>query len=142
MLTLAGYRVDLDPQLNTRHAVPVDDPHSGYRLSDQLRAPTEAMGAETYDSAANLTDQVVDDVHGLPPALTQFLQAAGQQALTASTEPPPVPPQTSKKPPARSPASPRAWPTPTNTSVVSARPIAPEPPAAGIGGTAPPAHGH
>jgi hypothetical protein len=88
MLTLAGYRVDLDPELTTRHAGPADDPDGGYRLSDQLCAMVEAMtGAATYDTAAALTDQVVHDVHGLLPALTRFFQAAGQQALAAGTEP-------------------------------------------------------
>lgn len=40
MLTLAGYRVDLDPQLTNGHSVPADGSEGGYRLSDQLRALT------------------------------------------------------------------------------------------------------
>jgi hypothetical protein len=88
VLTLAGYRVDLDPGLTTQHAGSSADPDSVHRLGDQLRAMTEAMtGAETYDTAATLTDQVVHDVHGLLPALTRFLQAAGQQTLAAGTGP-------------------------------------------------------
>jgi hypothetical protein len=88
MLTLAGYRVDLDPRLTTQHAGSPAGSAGGYRLGDQLRAMTAAMtGAETYDTAAALADQVVGDVHGLLPALTRFLQAAGQQALAAGTEP-------------------------------------------------------
>jgi hypothetical protein len=62
-------------------------PDGGYRFGDQLRAVTEAMsGAETYDTAAALTDQVAGDIHGLLPTLTRFLQAAGQQALASGTE--------------------------------------------------------
>jgi hypothetical protein len=87
MLTLAGYSVDLDPGLTT-HPVPAGGSDGGYRLSDHLHALTQAMtGAETYDTAAALTDQVVHDVHGLLPALTRFFQAAGRQALAADTEP-------------------------------------------------------
>lgn len=62
MLTLAGYRVDLDPSLATHPAQPTD-PDAG------------------------LTDQVVNDIHGLLPHLAQFLHAAHQQALAAGTEP-------------------------------------------------------
>ncbi|WP_433892548.1 hypothetical protein [Streptomyces sp. CA-111067] len=88
MLTLAGYRVDLDPQLTAHPAAPAGGSDGGYRLGDQLRALTEAMnGAKTCDAAAALTDQVVHDVDGLLPTLSRFLEAAGQQALAAGTEP-------------------------------------------------------
>ncbi|WP_225847297.1 hypothetical protein [Streptomyces sp. HPF1205] len=87
MLTLAGYRVDLDPSLAT-HPVQPADPDGTYRLGDHLRDMTAAMtGAETYHAAADLTDQIVNDVHGLLPHLAQFLHAAHQQALAAGTQP-------------------------------------------------------
>ncbi|WUH90397.1 hypothetical protein OG900_09965 [Streptomyces sp. NBC_00433] len=107
MLTLAGYRVDLDPGLTTHRTGLPAGPGGGYRLSDQLRALTQAMdGAETYDAAAALADQVAHDVHGLLPALTRFLQAAGQQAHAAGT-------------------GPGAWPTQATTCGASARQNAP-----------------
>lgn len=87
MLTLAGYHVDLDPSWAIRPVQPAD-PEGAYRLGDHLRDMTEAMtGAETYHAAADLTDQVVNDLHGLLPHLAQFLHAAHQQALAAGTEP-------------------------------------------------------
>jgi hypothetical protein len=88
LLTLAGYRVEVGPGLTTLHAGPADDPRSGYRLGDQLRAATEALADTlTCDAAADLTDEVAHDARGLLPALARFLQAAGQQALAAGTDP-------------------------------------------------------
>ncbi|MFE7124901.1 hypothetical protein [Streptomyces sp. NPDC057617] len=87
MLTAVGYQVDLDPSLGTSPITTPTDP-SGARVHGQLiLALTEQLTAsETYDTTASLTEEVLDPIDGVLARLSEFFDAAAEQANAADNE--------------------------------------------------------
>ncbi|MGW7523034.1 hypothetical protein [Streptomyces sp. NPDC054783] len=87
MLTAVGYRVGLGPDLRVGAITTPSDPQ-GKRVPGQqiLRLTDELNGAETYESAAELTEHVLDPNDGVVVRLSEFFEAAAEQAKTSETD--------------------------------------------------------
>ncbi|MER6913380.1 hypothetical protein ABT354_17070 [Streptomyces sp. NPDC000594] len=87
MLTAAGFRVDLDPTLDTDRLTTPSDP-SGLRILGQqlLRLTDRLNGAESPAKAADITEHVLDPVDGVLVRLSEFFEAAVDQAREPGTD--------------------------------------------------------
>ncbi|WP_411573542.1 hypothetical protein [Streptomyces fradiae] len=87
MLTAVGYRVDLGPDLQVGPLTTPFDPR-GERVHGHqvLRLTDELNGAETYETAASLTDHVLDPNDGVLVRLSEFFEAAAEQARASGTD--------------------------------------------------------
>ncbi|MDX3099092.1 hypothetical protein PV417_32105 [Streptomyces sp. ME19-03-3] len=86
MLTAVGYRVDLGPDLQVGPLTTPSDPRGervhGHRI---LRLTDELNSAETYETAAGLTDHVLDPNDGVLVRLGEFFETAAEQAKASGT---------------------------------------------------------
>jgi len=87
MLTAAGYRVDLSPDLRVGALTTPSDPQ-GKRVQGQqiLHLTDELNGAETYETAADLTQHILDPDDGVLVRLSEFFEAAAEQAKASETD--------------------------------------------------------
>ncbi|WP_431949507.1 hypothetical protein [Actinacidiphila sp. bgisy167] len=87
MLTAVGYRVDLGPDLRVGRLTTPSDPQ-GKRVHGQqiLRLTDEINGAGTYETAADLTEHVLDPNDGVLVRLSEFFEAAAEQAKASETD--------------------------------------------------------
>ncbi|WP_236241505.1 hypothetical protein [Streptomyces sp. CC228A] len=87
MLTAVGYRVDLGPDLHVGPLTTPSDPQGKHVHGHQvLRLTDELNGAETYETAAGLTEHVLDPHDGVLVRLSEFFEAAAEQAKASETE--------------------------------------------------------
>ncbi|MFE4826774.1 hypothetical protein [Streptomyces sp. NPDC056672] len=87
MLTAVGYQVDLDPRLDTSAVTTPTDPRGTSMHGQRIRALTEQLkAADTYDTAASLTEEVLDPIDGVLARLGEFFDAAAEQANAADDE--------------------------------------------------------
>ncbi|MFC4034607.1 hypothetical protein ACFO3J_24480 [Streptomyces polygonati] len=85
LLTLAGYRIDLDPALHLTRTSP--GPDGIQQLGEQVTALSDAMtGAGTYRVAASLVNAVTHDFDGILRLHGRFFRAAAEQAMAAHTD--------------------------------------------------------
>ncbi|MEW1551634.1 hypothetical protein [Streptomyces tsukubensis] len=87
MLTAAGFRVDLDPTLDTDLLATPSDP-GGLRIVGQqlLRLTDRLNGAGSPAEAADITEHVLDPVDGALVRLSEFFEAAVEQAREPGTD--------------------------------------------------------
>lgn len=87
MLATVGYRVDLGPDLHIGLLTTPSDPQ-GKRVHGHqiLRLTDELNGAETYETAADLADQVLDPHDGVLVRLSEFFEAAAEQAKASESD--------------------------------------------------------
>lgn len=87
MLTAIGYRVDLDPCLDVTRVTTPTDPRGQRVYAQQILALTDQLnGAETYETAADLTEHAVDPNDGVLVRLSEFFEAAAEQAKASETD--------------------------------------------------------
>ncbi|MFF2025067.1 hypothetical protein ACFVW2_25075 [Streptomyces sp. NPDC058171] len=87
MLTAAGFRVDLDPTLDTDRLTTPSDPGGLRILGQQLLRLTDRLnGAKSPAEAANTTEHVLDPVDGVLVRLSEFFEAAVDQAREPGTD--------------------------------------------------------
>lgn len=87
MLTAVGYQVDLDPRLDASPVTTSTDPRVTRVYGQHIRALTEQLKAsDTYDTAASLTEQVLDPFDGVLAQLSEFFDTAAEQANAAADE--------------------------------------------------------
>ncbi|PZT74122.1 MULTISPECIES: hypothetical protein [unclassified Streptomyces] len=87
MLTAVGYRVELGPDLHAGPLTTPSDPR-GTRVHGHqiLRLTDELNSAETCATAASLTDHVLDPNDGVLVRLSEFFEAAAEQAKASETD--------------------------------------------------------
>ncbi|WP_236244040.1 hypothetical protein [Streptomyces sp. CC210A] len=87
MLTAVGYRVDLGPDLHTGLLTTPSDPRGERVHGHQILRLTDVLnGAETYETAADLTGHVLDPNDGVLVRLSEFFEAAAEQAKASETD--------------------------------------------------------
>ncbi|MEU3597194.1 hypothetical protein ABZ714_00435 [Streptomyces sp. NPDC006798] len=87
MLTAAGFRVDLDPSLDTELLATPSDPVGRLVHGQQLLRLTDRLnGAGSPAEAADVAEQVLDPVDGVLARLSEFFEAAVEQAKEAGTD--------------------------------------------------------
>ncbi|MYZ34207.1 hypothetical protein [Streptomyces sp. SID4917] len=87
MLTAVGYQVDLDPSLDVSPVTTPADPFGARVHGQRIVVLTEQLkAADTYDTAASLTEQVLDPIGGVLARLSEFFDAAAEQANAADDE--------------------------------------------------------
>ncbi|WP_098897893.1 hypothetical protein [Streptomyces sp. st77] len=87
MLTAVGYRVGLGPDLHVGPLTTPSDPQGKHIHGHQvLRLTDEFNGAETYETAADLTEHVLDPHDGVLVRLSEFFEAAAEQAKASETD--------------------------------------------------------
>ncbi|MGW7540000.1 hypothetical protein ACWGKQ_02605 [Streptomyces sp. NPDC054770] len=86
MLTVVGYRVELDPGLDVTRITTPTDPLGTRVYGQQILSLTDRLnGAETYEGAADLVEHVVAPDDGVLVRLGEFFEAAAVQANVADT---------------------------------------------------------
>ncbi|MFF3750562.1 hypothetical protein ACFYYH_08900 [Streptomyces sp. NPDC002018] len=87
MLTAVGYQVDLDPRLDASPVTAPSDPRGARVHGQHVLSLTEQLkAADTYDTVASLTEQVLDPIDGVLARLSEFFDAAAEQASAADDE--------------------------------------------------------
>ncbi|MFC8277937.1 hypothetical protein ACFUJR_36490 [Streptomyces sp. NPDC057271] len=87
MLAAVGYRVGLGPDLHIGLLATPSDPQGGRVHGHQiLRLTDELNGAETYETAADLADHVLDPHDGVLVRLSEFFEAAAEQAKASESD--------------------------------------------------------
>ncbi|MGW2056245.1 hypothetical protein ACWCOZ_20420 [Streptomyces sp. NPDC001840] len=87
MLTAVGYQVSLDPRLDVSPVTTPADPRGTRVHGQRIRALTEQLtAADTYATAASLTEEVLDPIDGVLARLSEFFDAAAKQANAADDE--------------------------------------------------------
>ncbi|MFJ3939119.1 hypothetical protein [Streptomyces parvus] len=87
MLTAVGYRVDLGPDLHVGPLITPSDPQGKHIHGHQvLRLTDELNGAGAYGTAADLAEHVLDPHDGVLVRLSEFFEAAAEQAKASETD--------------------------------------------------------
>ncbi|MCI3270612.1 hypothetical protein [Streptomyces cylindrosporus] len=87
MLTAVGYQVELDPGLDVTRITTPTDPLGTRVYGHQILSLTDTLNeAETYTGAADLVEHVVDPKDGVLVRLSEFFEAAAEQANVADTD--------------------------------------------------------
>ncbi|MEU3692351.1 hypothetical protein [Streptomyces narbonensis] len=87
MLTAAGYRVGLGPDLRVGPLTTPSDPQGKSVHGHQILLLTDELnGAEAYETAAELTEHVLDPHDGVLVRLSEFFEAAAEQAKASETD--------------------------------------------------------
>ncbi|MGW3493094.1 hypothetical protein [Streptomyces sp. NPDC001020] len=87
MLTTAGYRVDLGRDLRVGALTTPSAPRGEHVQGQQILHLTDELnGAETYETAADLTQHILHPNDGVLVRLSEFFEAAAEQAKASETD--------------------------------------------------------
>ncbi|MFM9371861.1 hypothetical protein [Streptomyces sp. Da 82-17] len=87
MLEAVGYRVDIGSDLLVGEVTTPSDPRGVHVHGHQILQLTDELnGVQSHDGAAELIEHVADPTDGVVIRLSEFFEAAAEQAKNAGTE--------------------------------------------------------